>query len=117
VSVTIYGIPNCDTMKKARSWLDAHGIAYAFHDYRAAGIDRARLAAWCRELGWQTLLNKASTTFRDLPAAQKENLDERKAISLMLAAPTMIKRPVLDLGDRRIVGFKPDIYGAAFAAK
>jgi arsenate reductase len=117
VSVTIYGIPNCDTMKKARTWLDAHGIAYSFHDYRAAGIDKARLTAWCHELGWQTLLNKASTTFRDLPAAQKENLDERKAIGLMLAAPTMIKRPVLDLGDRRLVGFKPDVYEKALGAK
>lgn len=114
---TIYGIPNCDTMKKARAWLDGHGISYAFHDYRADGIDRARLAAWCRELGWERLLNKASTTFRDLPAGQKQALDERKAISLMLAAPTMIKRPVLDLGDRRIVGFKPDVYEAAFPGR
>ena len=115
--VTLYGIKNCDTMKKAWSWLDAHNIAYAFHDYRVSGIDKARLEAWCRELGWEKVLNKASTTFRDLPEADRQGLDETKAIALMLAQPTMIKRPVLDLGDRRILAFKPDVYQAAFAKR
>ncbi|MBA4223774.1 ArsC family reductase [Bosea sp. (in: a-proteobacteria)] len=115
--VTLYGIKNCDTMKKAWSWLDAHNIAYAFHDYRVSGIDKARLEAWCRELGWEKVLNKASTTFRELPEADRQSLDETKAIALMLAQPTMIKRPVLDLGDRRILAFKPDVYQAAFAKR
>ncbi|CAN7234183.1 ArsC family reductase [Bosea sp. LjRoot90] len=115
--VTLYGIKNCDTMKKAWSWLDAHKIPYAFHDYRASGIDKARLEAWCRELGWEKVLNKASTTFRELPEADRQGLDANKAIKLMLAQPTMIKRPVLDLGERRILAFKPDVYEAAFAKR
>lgn len=115
--VTLYGIRNCDTMKKAWSWLDAHSIPYSFHDYRVSGIDKARLEVWCRELGWEKVLNKASTTFRDLPAADKQGLDAGKAVALMLAQPTMIKRPVLDLGDRRILAFKPDVYEAAFAGR
>lgn len=115
--VTLYGIRNCDTMKKAWSWLDAHGVAYSFHDYRAAGIDRTRLEAWCRELGWEKVLNKASTTFRELPDADKQGLDAGKAVALMLAQPTMIKRPVLDLGDRRLLAFKPEVYAAAFAGR
>lgn len=115
--VTLYGIRNCDTMKKARSWLDAHGVAYTFHDYRASGIERGRLEAWCRELGWEKVLNKASTTFRELPDADKQGLDAARAISLMLTQPTMIKRPVLDLGDRRILAFKPGAYAAAFAGR
>lgn len=113
--VTLYGIKNCDTMKKAWSWLDAHKIPYAFHDYRASGIDKARVEAWCRELGWEKVLNKGSTTFRELPEADRQGLDEKKAIALMLAQPTMIKRPVLDLGERRILAFKPDVYAAAFS--
>jgi arsenate reductase len=112
-AVTIYGIKNCDTMKKARAWLDAHGVAYDFHDYKAAGIDRARLEAWAREVGWETLLNRAGTTFRKLPEADREGLTEAKAIGLMLGQPSMIKRPVLDLGDRRLVGFKPEAYAGA----
>jgi arsenate reductase len=112
--ITIYGIKTCDTMKKARNWLDAHHIAYAFHDYKASGIDRDRLAQWCKEHGWETVLNRAGTTFRALPDASKSNLDAGHAIALMLEQPSMIKRPVLDLGKRRIVGFKPDIYEAAF---
>lgn len=115
--VTLYGIRNCDTMKKAWSWLDAHEIPYVFHDYRVSGIDKARLEAWCRELGWEKVLNKASTTFRDLPEADRHGLDEEKAIALMLAQPTMIKRPVLDLGERRILAFKPDVYAAVFAGR
>ena len=113
MTVTIYGIRNCDTMKKARAWLDQHGVAYGFHDYKAAGIDRARLDHWCRELGWETVLNRAGTTFRKLPDADRQSLDAGKAIALMLAQPSMIKRPVLDLGDQLLVGFKPELYERA----
>ena len=108
--VTLYGIKNCDTMKKARAWLDAEGVPYAFHDYKAEGIDRPRLEAWARAVGWETLLNRAGTTFRKLPDADKADLDERKALALMLDQPSMIKRPVLDLDGRLLVGFKPDYY-------
>jgi len=108
--VTIYGIKNCDTMKKARAWLDAHGVAYAFHDYKTAGIERAQLEAWAHEVGWETLLNRAGTTFRKLPDKDKDGLTEKKAIALMLDQPSMIKRPVLDLGARRLVGFTPEAY-------
>lgn len=110
MSITIYGIKNCDTMKKARAWLDDHGVAYEFHDYKTAGIDKAKLKAWSDELGWEVLLNRAGTTFKKLPDADKNGLTESKAIALMLAQPSMIKRPVLDLGSRRVVGFKPDLY-------
>lgn len=112
---TIYGIKNCDTMKKARAWLDGRGVDYAFHDYKAAGIDRATLSGWVDEHGWETVLNRAGTTFRALPDADKSGLDADRAIALMLAQPAMIKRPVLDLGERRLVGFRPDIYAAALA--
>jgi arsenate reductase len=110
---TLYGIKNCDTVKKARAWLDERGIAYGFHDYKVAGIDEARLRSWARELGWERLLNRAGTTFRKLPEADKEGLDEGKAIALMLAQPSMIRRPLLDLGDRRLVGFSDDAWAAA----
>ena len=112
---TLYGIPNCDTVKKARTWLEGRGVDYVFHDYKKAGIDRASLEQWCDEHGWETVLNRAGTTFRKLPEADRADLDQDRAIALMLAQPSMIKRPVLDLGDRRIVGFKPEIYEAAFA--
>jgi len=115
VPITIYGIKNCDTMKKARTWLDDHGIAYDFHDYKAVGIDRARLEGWVRELGWESLLNRAGSTFRALPEAARQNLDAAKAVDLMLEQPSMIKRPVLDLGDRRLTGFKPELYQAALS--
>lgn len=110
---TLYGIPNCDTVKKARVWLEQQGVGYAFHDYKKAGIDRASLERWTDEHGWETVLNRAGTTFRKLPEADRTGLDRDKAIDLMLAQPSMIKRPVLDLGDRRIVGFKPEVYSAA----
>ncbi len=113
-SVTIYGIRNCDTMKKARAWLDARGIACDFHDYKVAGIDRATLQGWAKQVGWESLLNRAGTTFRGLPEADKADLSEAKAIALMLAQPAMIKRPVLDRGGRLLVGFKPEQYAAAF---
>src|SRR5579862_1670297 len=115
--VTIYGIKNCDTMKKARAWLEKHGVAYDFHDYKALGIERGRLEDWAGKVGWEVLLNRAGTTFRGLPEKDKEGLGEKKAIALMLAQPSMIKRPVLDLGNKLLVGFKPEQYGAAIAAK
>jgi len=113
--ITIYGIKNCDTMKKARAWLDERGLAYAFHDYKTEGIDRRVLEGWVREVGWETLLNRAGTTFRKLPDAQRENVTEKKAIALMIEQPSMIKRPVLDVGGKLIVGFKPEVYAKAFA--
>jgi len=115
MSYVLYGIKACDTMKKARTWLDEHQVDYAFHDYKSVGIDRANLEKWCNEHGWQTILNRAGTTFRKLEDAQKADLDQAKAIELMLAQPSMIKRPVLDLGDKTLVGFKPDNYQAALA--
>ena len=113
MTLTLYGIPNCDTVKKARVWLDQNDTAFTFHDYKKAGIDRLRLEAWVAEHGWETVLNRAGTTFRALPEADKTGLDADKAIALMLAQPSMIKRPVLDLGDRTLVGFKPELYAAA----
>jgi arsenate reductase len=113
---TIYGIKNCDTMKKARAWLDSHGVAYAFHDYKSEGIGKEKLKHWCDELGWETLLNRAGTTFRKLPDADREGLNERKAFALMLAQPSMIKRPVFELGGKLLVGFKPEIYAKEVAA-
>ena len=115
MATTLYGIRNCDTMKKAWTWLDQHAVAYAFHDYKKAGIDRARLERWAREVGWETLLNRAGTTFKKLPDADKAGLDEARAIELMLAQPSMIKRPVLDTGGPLMVGFKPEAYAARFA--
>jgi len=113
-AVTIYGIKNCDTMKKARAWLDSHGIAYTFHDYKVEGIDDARLKAWVREVGWEILLNRKGTTFRSLPEADREALGESKAIALMLAHPSTIKRPVLEGSGSLIVGFRPAEYEARF---
>ena len=113
---TLYGIPNCDTVKKARVWLDQNGRAFTFHDYKKDGIDRASLEGWVAEHGWEIVLNRNGTTFKALDEAQKSGLDAEKAIGLMLAQPSMIKRPVLDLGHRTIVGFKPAIYEAAFSA-
>jgi arsenate reductase len=107
---TIYGIKNCDTMKKARSWLEAHKVVASFHDYKASGIDKPTLEGWVKKVGWEILLNRAGTTFKKLPDADREGLTEKKALALMLAQPSMIKRPVLDLGKKRVVGFKPDIY-------
>jgi Spx/MgsR family transcriptional regulator len=107
------GIKACATMKKARTWLDEHAVSYEFHDYKTAGIDREHLTQWCNEHGWQVVLNRAGTTFRKLEDERKADLDQSKAIELMLAQPSMIKRPVLDLGDRTLIGFKPDSYSAA----
>ncbi len=116
-NVTIYGIKNCDTMKKARVWLDDRGVAYAFHDYKTLGIERARLEHWAKAAGWETLLNRAGTTFRKLPDKDKEGLSEKKALMLMLAHPSTIKRPVLEMGDELLVGFKPDVYEKALRKK
>jgi arsenate reductase len=112
MTVTIYGIKNCDTMKKARAWLDGHKIAYDFHDYKTQGIDRAKLAGWVKKLGWEAVLNRAGTTFRKLPDADKENLTEKRAMALMLAQPSMIKRPILEKGALLEAGFKPERYAA-----
>jgi arsenate reductase (glutaredoxin) len=112
--ITIYGIKNCDTMKKARAYLEKKGVEYAFHDYKAAGIEKERLEKWAKKAGWETLLNKAGTTFKKLPDKDKEGLNEAKAIKLMIAQPSMIKRPVLEIGGGKIlVGFKPDEYAAS----
>jgi len=116
--ITLYGIKNCDTMKKARAWLDKHGVDYAFHDYKAAGIDRAQLEQWCKKVGWEALLNRAGTTFRKLPEKDRNGLDAKKAVALMLAQPSMIKRPVLGLGrGKLLVGFAPESYSAEIAAR
>ncbi|MCU1729876.1 ArsC family reductase [Pseudomonas sp. 7P_10.2_Bac1] len=109
----LFGIKACDTMKKARTWLDEHDVRYDFHDYKSSGIDREHLTQWCDEHGWQVVLNRAGTTFRKLEDEQKADLDQAKAIELMLAQPSMIKRPVLDLGNKTLIGFKPDLYAAA----
>ncbi|WP_374308305.1 arsenate reductase [Methylocella sp.] len=111
---TIYGIRNCDTMKKARAWLEARGIACAFHDYKTQGLTRDKLEEWSRKVGWEKLLNRSGTTFRSLPEPAREGIDEVRAIALMLEKPTMIRRPALEIGDRLVVGFRPEIYEAAF---
>ncbi len=114
MTLRMYGIPNCDTVKKARTWLDGAGIAYSFHDYKKAGVDEAALKRWSGELGWEKLLNKAGTTFRKLSDADKADIDEAKAIRLMRDNPSMIKRPVVEGNGKLLAGFKPDAYAAAF---
>jgi arsenate reductase len=114
MTATLHGIRNCDTVKKARAWLDARGVAYRFHDVRTDGLDRAMLEGWVRQVGWETLLNRAGTTFRKLPEAEREGIDEARAVALMLAQPSMVKRPVLDLGGTIHVGFAPERYAALF---
>ena len=117
MTVTIYGIKTCDTVKKARTWLDGRGVAHRFVDYRAEGLDPKNLDRWRDAVGWEKLLNKASTTFKDLSDADKQNLDEKKAVALMLAHPTLIKRPVLDVDGNITVGFKPELYEQTVSAK
>lgn len=112
---TIYGIKNCDTMKKALTWLDGHKVTYAFHDYKASGIDKPVLEGWTKKVGWEILLNRAGTTFKKLPDADKENITEKKAIALMLAQPSLIKRPVLEAKGELTVGFRPEEYKKLFA--
>jgi Spx/MgsR family transcriptional regulator len=116
MTVTIYGIKNCDTMQKAFKWLDAHGVVYEFHDYKKAGVTTAHLAQWCRAAGWEAVLNRAGTTFRKLDDADKKGLTQDKAIALMVGQPSMIKRPVLDADGKLEIGFKPERYAALFSA-
>jgi arsenate reductase len=113
MTLTLYGIRNCDTVKKARAWLDGAGVGYDFHDYKTQGVDRARLEGWVARLGWEALLNRAGTTFRKLPDADKVGLDAARAVALMCAQPSMIKRPVVEAGERLLVGFKPAEWEAA----
>lgn len=113
----LYGIRNCDTIKKARAWLEGRGIAYRFHDYRVDGLERAQLEGWVQALGWEALLNRAGTTFRKLPEAEREGLTEARAIALMLAQPAMIKRPLLDRDGELLLGFRPDIYARTFGVE
>lgn len=112
MTAMIYGIKNCDTMKKARQWLDDNGLAYGFHDYKASGIDRVHLETWIDKAGWETVLNRAGTTFKKLADTDKADLNRTKAIELMLAQPSMIKRPVLEIHGKLLIGFKPEIYAA-----
>ena len=112
MTLTMYGIPNCDTVKKARAALDARGGTYVFHDYRKAGVDPAMLAGWVARAGWERLLNRSGTTFRKLPEADKVDLDAAKATAIMLANPSAIRRPVIDLGDELLIGFDADRYGS-----
>ena len=114
MTTIVYGIKSCDTMKKARAWLESHGVAYYFHDYKAAGIDTTKLENWCRQVGWETLLNRSGTTFRALPDKDKHDLNEARAIELMVENPSMIKRPVIETGSEVVVGFKPERYEAVF---
>ena len=113
MSITIYGIRNCDTIKKARAWLEAAGVEHVFHDYRVQGLDESLLRGWFALVGWEALLNRAGTTFRKLPQAEREGLDEARALRLMLGEPAMIRRPVLELGGRILVGFRPEAYAQA----
>ncbi len=116
MATTIHGIKNCDTMKKAFAWLEKHGVAYAFHDYKQVGVTRAQLAKWCQAAGWESVLNRAGTTFRKVPEADRQNLTEAKAIALMVENPSMIKRPLLETGGKIEIGFKPERYAALFGA-
>ena len=116
-TITVHGIKACDTMKKARAWFDDRGVAFVFHDYKTAGIERATLERWVGHVGWEVLLNRAGTTFKKLPEASKQGLDAEKAIGLMLAQPSMIKRPVVETAEKLLVGFKPDVYATAFTER
>lgn len=113
MALTLYGIKSCDTMKKARAWLDGHGVAHGFHDYKSRGVEESSLRRWCALLGWDAVLNKAGTTFRGLPEADKQGLSEAKAVALMLKAPSMIKRPILEGDGVLLAGFTSDSYAAA----
>jgi arsenate reductase len=114
MSVELYGIPNCDTVKKARVWLDARGIAYAFHDYKKEGVTAAKVKGWCKALGWEVVLNRAGTTFRKLPDEAKAGLNATKAIALMVEQPSMIKRPIVEHDGGLLIGFKQPEWEAAF---
>ena len=111
---TIYGIANCDTMKKARAWLDGHGVAYAFHDYKKAGLPEALARAWVAELGWEALINRRGTTWRKLPESAREGIDAESAVRLMTESPSLVRRPLLDTGDARHLGFSDSQYQEIF---
>lgn len=113
---TIYGIPNCDTMKKARKWLSEAGVDYDFHDYKKAGAPKSKLKAWAAAVGWEKLLNRSGTTFRKLDPEQKENLNQTKALALMAEHPSMIRRPVIEAGEELLIGFDPDRYKQVFVS-
>ena len=113
MSITLYGIPNCDTVKKARTWLDGRGIDYVFHDYKKHGADPAKLGQWCDQAGWDKVLNRAGTTFRKLPEAEREDLDQGRAIALMAAQPSMIKRPIVEHPGGLLIGFRAEDWAAA----
>ncbi|WP_338466990.1 ArsC family reductase [Novosphingobium sp. ZN18A2] len=115
MTITLYGIPNCDTVKKARKWLDGQGLPYAFHDYKKQGADAGKLAAWIDAAGWEKVLNRAGTTFRKLPDGDKADIDAQKAARLMLANPSMIKRPIVEHPGGLLVGFRPEEWAAALA--
>lgn len=114
-TVTVYGLGSCDTTRAARKWLDAKGVAYSFHDVRENGLTKILVETWVRQLGWGKVLNKASTTWRELPEKDKADVDERKAVALLFAHPTLVKRPVLDRDGELLLGFKPASYEAAFS--
>jgi Spx/MgsR family transcriptional regulator len=113
LSITLYGIPNCDTVKKARAWLDEHGVSYAFHDYKKQGVDPAKIAGWIEQAGWEKVLNRAGTTFKKLPDADKQELDAKKAVAVMAANPSAIKRPIVEHPGGLLVGFKESDWGQA----
>lgn len=115
MTICLYGIPNCDTVKKARRWLDARSIDYAFHDYKKEGVDPAKLSRWADAAGWEVLLNRRGTTFRKLDQSDKADIDRDKAVMLMSQHPSMIKRPVVETGDGLLVGFKEEEWDAAFS--
>ena len=117
MAITVYGIPNCDTVKKARSWLDSHSMSYGFHDYKKAGANREQLERWCRVLGWESVLNRAGTTFKTLPEAEKLGLDQAKAVELMLKQPAMIKRPIVEHPGGLLLGFKPENWETALSRR
>jgi arsenate reductase len=114
-AITIYGLATCDTTRAARKWLDAMKIAHGFHDVRDDGLTRPLVERWVKQLGWEKVLNKASTTWRELPEKEKTGIDEKKAVALLLVHPTLVKRPVLDRNGELMLGFKPDIYARTFA--
>jgi len=114
MTVTVFGIPNCDTVKKARTWLEGKGVDYQFHDYKKQGVDAAALDQWIAEVGWEPLLNRAGTTFRKLPDDERTDIDTAKARAIMLANPSVIKRPVVSGAGALIVGFKPDVWANRF---
>lgn len=116
MTITLYGIPNCGTVKKARTWLEAQGIAYSFHDYKKAGVTADKLQRWCNGAGWETVLNRAGTTFKKLPESARTGLDEARAVTLMLAQPSMIKRPVVEHPAGLLIGFKPDEWANSLGA-